>query len=50
MANSKYKLIYFNSRARAEPIRFMFAIAGVEYEDVRIEGSKWPALKESKEF
>ncbi|XP_077999241.1 hematopoietic prostaglandin D synthase-like [Glandiceps talaboti] len=31
----KYKLIYFNARGRAEVIRMIFAVAGVEYEEVR---------------
>ncbi|XP_066304190.1 hematopoietic prostaglandin D synthase-like isoform X1 [Branchiostoma lanceolatum] len=41
----KYKLTYFNVRARAEPTRLLFAAAGVEYEDVRVLREEWPALK-----
>lgn len=48
MANPVYKLIYFNVRARAEPIRFILAVAGVPYEDARIEKADWPKVKESK--
>ena len=33
----KYKLIYFNLKARAEVIRYIFAHSGVEYEDVRYD-------------
>lgn len=37
----KYKLIYFNCRGRAEICRMLFALAGVEYEDVRYELEAW---------
>lgn len=40
-----YKLTYFNGRGRAEAMRFMFEVAGVPFEDVRIEGEKWAELK-----
>ena len=43
-----YKVIYFPSRGRAEPIRMCFAAAGVEFEDVRIAGEKWAEFKPSK--
>ena len=45
----KYQLIYFNARGRAEIPRLLFAEAGVEYEDTRIELEEWPAMK-SGEF
>ncbi|GMR30498.1 hypothetical protein PMAYCL1PPCAC_00693, partial [Pristionchus mayeri] len=44
-----YKLTYFDLRARGEPIRMMFAIAGVPLEDVRIDGRKdWIAMVKNK--
>ncbi|XP_035670542.1 hematopoietic prostaglandin D synthase-like [Branchiostoma floridae] len=43
----KYKLTYFDVRARGEPTRLLFAAAGVEYEDVRITFDQWPAHKDS---
>jgi len=46
----KYKLTYFGIRYRAEPARLIFAYAGVDYEDRRIEGAEWPALKPKTPF
>ena len=48
-----YKLTYFNTRGRGELARFIFAQAGVEYEDHRVEyGSdkEWPKLKPNMPF
>ena len=44
---SAYKLIYFNSRGRAEPARFVFAQAGVQYEDKRVTGEEFGEMKSS---
>ena len=41
----KYTLIYFGARGRAELCRFIFAQAGVEYEDKRVAGEEWQKLK-----
>jgi glutathione S-transferase len=42
---TKYTLNYFNGRGRAEMIRYIFVAGGLEYEDNRIEQSKWAELK-----
>ena len=42
---STYKLTYFNARGRAETIRFIFAQAGVDYEDNRVAGEEWVKFK-----
>jgi len=43
--NPTFKLYYFNIRALAEPIRYLFAYGGQAYEDVRVERGDWPKLK-----
>ena len=45
-----YKLTYFKVRGTAELARFVFAQAGVKYDDVRIEEGDWPALKPTMPF
>lgn len=46
--SSKYVLTYFNAKGRAETIRLVFAVAGVPFEDKRIQGQNWPELKPRK--
>jgi len=46
----KLKLTYFNGRGRAEITRWIFAEAGVEFEDNRIEGKDWGKLKDSTPY
>ena len=43
----KYKLTYFKRRGKAEIARFIFAYAGVVYEDKRITEKEWQDLKPS---
>ena len=46
MAACNYKLTYYNGRGTAETLRFIFAQAGVAYEDRRIDyKEEWPKLK-----
>ncbi|XP_039272834.1 hematopoietic prostaglandin D synthase-like [Styela clava] len=45
-----YKLFYFNVRGRAEISRWMFAQAGVKYEDIRIGSETWPEKKKECPF
>ena len=40
-----YKLYYFNSKGRAEQIRFVFVQAGVPYEDIRLTPEQWAEFK-----
>jgi len=41
------KLYYFDLYARGEVMRMALWKAGVEYEDIRVTGDSWKALKES---
>jgi glutathione S-transferase len=41
--SAQYKLYYFNVKGRAEIIRYVFAAAGQQYEDVRFDGDEWRA-------
>ena len=50
MATCTYKLTYFNDMGRGEIIRFIFAQAGVKYEDNRIAREQWQELKPSTPF
>ena len=43
-----YKLSYFNGQARAEVSRFLFAIGGIEYEDIRLQREQWLEYKPSE--
>jgi glutathione S-transferase len=42
---SKPELLYFDTPGRAEPIRILFHIAGVDYNDARFPGNEWPTIK-----
>ena len=39
------KLVYFDFEGVLEPVRLALVLAGVDFEDVRIPFSEWPALK-----
>ena len=39
--NPVYTLYYYTGKGRGEPIRMMFALAGVPYVDVRFEHDEW---------
>eukprot|EP01129_Flabellula_baltica_P011349 TRINITY_DN494_c0_g1_i1.p1 TRINITY_DN494_c0_g1~~TRINITY_DN494_c0_g1_i1.p1 ORF type:complete len:230 (+),score=71.79 TRINITY_DN494_c0_g1_i1:50-739(+) len=44
---STYKLTYFNAKGRAEVCRMLFHLGGVEFEDERLAGEEFGALKAS---
>jgi len=45
-----YKLIYFPVTALAEPIRFLFSYADIEFVDERFDKNDWPKLKPTMPF
>ncbi|CAD6195769.1 unnamed protein product [Caenorhabditis auriculariae] len=45
-----YKLYYFESRGLGEVSRQLFALAKVEYENIRIPKDQWPTLKNETPF
>ncbi|CAJ0914407.1 unnamed protein product, partial [Mesorhabditis belari] len=45
-----YKLVYFPAKGLAETPRQLFALAGVDYEDVRIPKEEWPQHKPNAPF
>ncbi|EGF80721.1 hypothetical protein BATDEDRAFT_6133, partial [Batrachochytrium dendrobatidis JAM81] len=44
------KLTYFNVSMRGEPARLALTIGGIPFEDERINGESWPALKSTTPF
>jgi len=47
---AKYKFTYFDFYGRGEVSRLLFAIAGVEYEDIHVDMKDWPELKPKTPF
>jgi glutathione S-transferase len=51
MSKPQPKLIYFDAPvSRGEECRLALHLAGVDFEDVRIKGAEWPALKEQTPY
>lgn len=48
---AEYRLLYFPIKGRAEPMRLMFAYAGVKFEDIRWDmQNEWPKHKNGNIF
>jgi glutathione S-transferase len=48
---TKPRLIYFNAPvSRGEECRLALYLAGIDFEDVRIDGAAWPAMKEDTPY
>ena len=46
----KYTLNYFPSIGRAEPVRLMFIVAGVEFTDNQLSDKEWEKVKNNSKF
>jgi len=44
------KFVYFDLKARGEPVRLVLAAAGRKYEDVRVSFDDWPAEKPNSPY
>ncbi|PIK46238.1 putative S-crystallin SL11-like [Apostichopus japonicus] len=44
------RLKYFDAKGRAEPVRFMFALDGVDYEDIRYSQEEFAKVKATMPF
>lgn len=44
----KFKLLYFASKGRGQPIRLLLHIAGVDFDDVKVTLKEWKDIKASK--
>ncbi|XP_011498494.1 PREDICTED: glutathione S-transferase-like [Ceratosolen solmsi marchali] len=47
---TKYKLSYFPVKALAEPIRFLFSYAEIDFIDDRFDRNDWPTIKPTTPF
>lgn len=45
-----YKLVYFNIRGLAEPIRWMFRMKNVKFEDEKVDLNLWSEQKHRKDY
>lgn len=43
-----YKVIYFNVKALAEPLRYLLSYGNIDFEDIRVSREEWPTLKSCK--
>jgi len=42
------KVLYFNLKARGERVRMIYALAGLEFENILYTSENWPQAKQGK--
>jgi len=47
---SKFRIIYFNGRGKAEFLRYLLAYAGQPFEDIRLTLDEWKVMKQYSGF